>query len=82
VRVRSERGGHLVTVDLTDIRLELPNPELFVPAAELTRYDSSLALINELLIREAPLRSGPSSGAAVPGAGPDGIRGQGAGRSY
>jgi len=82
VRVRSEQGGHLVTLDLTDIRLELPNPELFVPPTEFTRYDSALALINELLIREAPLKGGPSSGPGIPAGGPENPRTPGLGRSY
>ena len=80
VRVRSEQSGQLVTMDLTDIRLDLPSPELFVPPSEFTRYDSSLALINELLIRESPLKGGPTSGPAL---NPDNPRATpGVGRSY
>ena len=62
VRVRTEGGGRLVNVDLTDIRLDLPDRELFSPPVAFTSYQSPLALINELLIRESSLKSGPTSG--------------------
>jgi hypothetical protein len=66
VRVRAETAGREVTVDLTNIRLDLPSRDLFLPPASFTRYASSMALINELMIRESALRSGPTGPMAAP----------------
>ena len=35
VRVRTESGGRQITVDFSDIRFDIPSPELFVPPAVL-----------------------------------------------
>jgi hypothetical protein len=63
VRVRTESGGRLVTVDFSDIRLDLAAPELFIPPGGFTRYASASALINELMIRESAMKKGPSGAA-------------------
>jgi hypothetical protein len=60
VRVRAESEGRRITVDLSDIRLDLPAVELFVPPGGFTEYASAAALINELMIRESSLKKGPS----------------------
>jgi hypothetical protein len=61
VRLRAESGVRLTTVDFTDIRFDIPSPELFVPPAAFTQYAGASALINELMIREAALKKGPST---------------------
>jgi hypothetical protein len=66
VRVRAEGGGRLTTVDFSQVRLDIPPPELFVPPAVFTQYASSSALINELMIRESALKKGPSGELPLP----------------
>jgi hypothetical protein len=66
VRIRTESGGRLITVDFSGIRLDLPAPELFVPPGGFTRYASASALISELIIRESTFRSGPSGESTQP----------------
>jgi len=72
VRVRTERQGRQITVDFSDIRLEIPPPELFAPPGTFTRYASAAALINELMIRESSLKKGPLGEAPPPGQPPGG----------
>ena len=60
VRIRTESAGRLVTVDFSDVRLDLPGLELFASPGGFTQYASSSALINELMIRESVLKKGPS----------------------
>lgn len=66
VRVRTESGGRLTTVDFSDIRLDLPALELFAPPGGFTQYASGTALINELMIRESSLKKGPSGESTLP----------------
>ena len=67
-RVRAESGGQVVTVDFSDIRLDIPGLELFVPPGSFTQYASAAALINELMIRESSHEKGPSGGSNPRGA--------------
>lgn len=67
VRVRAESEGRRITVDFSDIRLDLPGMELFAPPGGFTQYASAAALINELMIRESSLKKSPSSEAPLPG---------------
>ena len=60
VRIRTESEGETVTVDLTDVRFEIPPVELFAPPGGFTQYGSAGELINELMIRESALKHGPS----------------------
>jgi hypothetical protein len=60
VRLRASGGGREITLDMTEVRLDLAAPELFLPPSDFTRYASSLALMNELMIREASNRQAPS----------------------
>jgi hypothetical protein len=71
MRVRATGAGGDVTVDFSNVRLDLPPPELFVPPSGFTKYASPMALINELMIRESSLKKGPSGGLAEPGQIPD-----------
>jgi hypothetical protein len=66
VRVRMESGDRLTTVDLSNIRLDLPAMELFSPPGAFTQYASAAALINELMIRESSLKKGPSGESPPP----------------
>jgi hypothetical protein len=59
VRVRTESQGRQITLDFSEIRLDIPPPELFVPPGGFTQYASAAALINELMIRESSLKKGP-----------------------
>jgi len=71
VRVRAESGGRVTTVDFSGIRLDIPPPELFVPPGDFTQYASASALINELMIREAAQKKGPTGEPAPPEQNPD-----------
>ena len=71
VRVRAESEGRRITVDFSDIRLDIPRLELFVPPGGFTQYASAAALINELMIRESvaeerPVRRIPPRRASQP----------------
>lgn len=66
VRVRVESAGRDITVDFSNVRLDLPSRELFLPPPTFTQYASSMALINELMIRESAFRTGPSGPMAAP----------------
>jgi hypothetical protein len=66
VRVRVERPGRTITLDFSNVRLSPPDQGLFFPPTVFTKYPSSMALINELMIRESALRSGPSGPMAAP----------------
>lgn len=55
VRIRSLSGLREFTLDFSDIRLELPAPELFVPSDGYTKYETAVALMNELIIRQTEL---------------------------
>jgi hypothetical protein len=66
VRIQAESAGREVTVDFSDVRLDVPQPDLFNPPSSFTKYASATALINELMIRESALRSGPSGPMATP----------------
>jgi len=60
VRMRTERGGRQETVDFSEVRLDVPGPELFVPPGGFTQYATPAALISELIIRESSFRTGAS----------------------
>jgi hypothetical protein len=62
VRVRAESGGQVVTADFSEVRLDVPGLELFAPPGGFTQYASGAALINELMIRESSMKTGPSGG--------------------
>jgi hypothetical protein len=63
VRIRSVSGLREFTLDFSNIRLELPTPELFVPPDGFTKYETAVALMNELIIRQTELiKAGESHG--------------------
>lgn len=52
IRIEAVNGPKQVTLNLTDVRLELPSQELFSPPDGFTAYGNSVALMNELITRE------------------------------
>ncbi len=55
VRIRAISGSREFTLDFSNIRLELPKPELFVPPDGFTKYVTSVAMMNELILRQTEL---------------------------
>lgn len=55
VRIRSDSGSRQLTVNLSNIHLDLPAPELFIPPDGFTRYPTAVALMNEMIIRQTEL---------------------------
>ena len=55
VRIRSDVGSRQLTVNLSNIRLELPAPELFIPPDGFTKYPTAVALMNEMIVRQMEL---------------------------
>jgi len=55
VRIQSlpDPGG--MTINLSDLRLELPPPELFGPPEGFVKYDTPVALMNELIVRQSAM---------------------------
>lgn len=52
VRIAEADGVKGLTVNLTNVRLELPPPELFFPPDGFTKYETPAALMNELIMRQ------------------------------
>lgn len=59
LRVRSLNGPAPVTIEFSDVRLELAAPQLFNPPEGFTQYASSVALMNELMMRQSTLKQRP-----------------------
>jgi hypothetical protein len=53
VRIEATNGPNQMTLNFSEIRLESPSKDLFSPPDGFTAYASSVALMNELIIREA-----------------------------
>jgi hypothetical protein len=53
VRIEVVEGLNHMTLDFSEIRLEYPARELFLPPDGFTPYASSVALMNELIVRDA-----------------------------
>ncbi len=73
VRIASADGGRRVSLDFSNVRLELPAPELFYPPDGFTRYESPTALMNELIVRQSAYNrglEGTKEGEPVPAVGP------------
>jgi hypothetical protein len=54
-RIQCTSGERQFTLNFSDIRLDLPAPELFVPPVDFTKYPTPVALMNELIIRQTEL---------------------------
>jgi hypothetical protein len=55
VRIETSPGPGQMTLNFSDLRLELPPPELFGPPDGFVKYDTPVALMNELIIRQIAL---------------------------
>jgi hypothetical protein len=55
VRIEADNGAERMTLNFSEIRLEYPPLGLFAPPQGFTAYANSVALMNELIIREASL---------------------------
>ncbi|MGP8199129.1 MAG: hypothetical protein ACLQU4_06470 [Limisphaerales bacterium] len=53
VRIETAEGPSRMTLDFAEIRLESPPQEVFMPPDGFTPYASSVALMNELIVRDA-----------------------------
>jgi hypothetical protein len=53
VRIEAVNGLNKMTLDFSEIRLEYPAQGLFLPPDGFTVYASSVALMNELIVRDA-----------------------------
>lgn len=71
VRLRTESGGRVTTVDFSGVLLDIPPQELFAPPGGFTQYAGATALINELMIRESAQKKGPTGEPAPPEQTPD-----------
>ena len=64
VRIESANGPILTTLDFSEFRLEYPAQEIFLPPDGFTVYASSVAMMNELIIRETSITSKYQFGAS------------------
>jgi hypothetical protein len=55
VRIQCLSGPRQFTLNLTEIRLDLPSAELFTPPDGFTKYPTPVALMNELILRQTEL---------------------------
>ena len=55
VRIQSPPGPGEMTLDLFNLRLELPPSQLFGPPDGFVKYDTPVALMNELIVRQSAL---------------------------
>ena len=55
IRIESTENPTHMTLDFSDIRLEYPAQELFLPPDGFTPYASSIDLMNELIVRDTSL---------------------------
>jgi len=72
VRIEATNGPNRMTLDFSEIRLQAPAQELFLPPDGFTPYASSLAMMNELIVRDAsrdktPAEVRPSNYHPMPG---------------
>jgi hypothetical protein len=55
VRIRTSPGPREMVLNFYELRLELPAPQLFSPPDGFTKYNSPMALMNELIVRQSAL---------------------------
>jgi hypothetical protein len=55
VRIETANGPDHMTLDFSEIRLEFPAQGIFLPPDGFTAYASSIALMNELIVRESSM---------------------------
>jgi len=70
VRIRTESGKREMTLDFSQLRLELPPAAVFGPPEGFVRFQTPVALMNELIIRQSTLAKGAGGRPdATPGGG-------------
>lgn len=52
IRIQSDTGGKPMTLDFSNVLFDPPNETLFNPPDGFVRYNSPVALMNELIIRD------------------------------
>jgi hypothetical protein len=62
VRIEAAYGATHMEVNFSDIHLEYPSQDLFRPPDGFAAYDSAMALMNELMVRDASLIKQATSG--------------------
>jgi hypothetical protein len=74
VRIQTPPGPGQMTLNFSDLRLELPPPQLFGPPDGFVKYNTPVALMNELIIRQSaihrategrPIELNPAGGPSV-----------------
>jgi hypothetical protein len=55
VRIRTSPGPREMVLNFSDLRLELPPAPLFGPPDGFVKYDTPVALMNELIVRQSAL---------------------------
>ena len=65
VRIEAANGSDRMVLDFSEIRLETPSRELFLPPDGFTVLESSTALMNELIVREASVAKKPAESAEI-----------------
>jgi hypothetical protein len=55
VRIQSQTGAEEMTLNFSDLRLELPPSPLFGPPDGFVKYDTPVALMNELIVRQSAI---------------------------
>jgi hypothetical protein len=55
VRIRTSPGPREMVINFSDLRLELPPPQIFGPPDGFVKYDSPMVLMNELIMRQSAL---------------------------
>ncbi len=62
LRIESLGGMNRVTLNFSDVRVQYPNHNLFLPPDGFTAYPTSAALMNELIVRDSTLSKKPPPG--------------------
>jgi hypothetical protein len=61
IRIETINGTDRETLDFTDVHQEYPAQELFLPPDGFTAYATPVALMNELIVRDASYRKKSST---------------------
>jgi hypothetical protein len=74
VRIQTASGPGQITLNFSDVRLELPPTQIFAPPEGFVKYNTPVALMNELIVRQTdmarraeghPVELNPGGGASV-----------------
>jgi hypothetical protein len=62
VRLEAVKGLQLMTLNFSEVRMEFPPTDIFLPPEGFTPYGSAVAMINELIVRDARYAKSHSTG--------------------